>query len=83
LRRTDSAQSDEACLLHWTARLTNTSSAYADQVLNRLRRLGYEFDPWEEIVLETGFGFHDWISRGFRPATADAEIARKDLDGTP
>jgi nucleoside diphosphate kinase len=81
LRCADPTRSDETCLLHWTARLTDTSSAYADLVLNRLRDLGYEFDHWEELVLETGFGFHDWISRGFRPATADAEIARRDLDG--
>lgn len=84
LRLAAGRQDDELAFLTWSAALEDTICAYADGVLARLRERGHAIDPWTEILLETGWGFHDLIDQGAQPTAGDAALARADFaEGCP
>jgi nucleoside diphosphate kinase len=72
-------EEDELVFLRWAALLRDTASAYADEVISRLRAANLDIGRWDEVVLETGWGFHDLIVEGVRPATDDAALAEADF----
>jgi nucleoside diphosphate kinase len=56
---------DLGAFLSWSARLEHTGRALMDRVIAVLRARGVDIDQWDEITLDTGFGFHSLIIAHF------------------
>lgn len=69
-------------LLHWSARMYRTGEALAERVIARMEEYGCELDPYDKVLLETGFAFHEWMAgeyterTGNPVITAEAVLAR-------
>lgn len=73
---------DLGVFLSWSARLEHTGQALMDQVISVLRARGVYIDEWDEITLDTGFGFHSLIMAHFAPSADDASAVRAVIEAT-